>query len=253
MLLAIDIGNTSIVFGVFRGDRLIRKDRMPTGSALSSQKCRGSLENLFRGRDIDEVIISSVVPDALGGLEKVLKKIFNKKPFVVGRDIRAPIKNLYKKPQQVGQDRLVNAVAAAAIYNKGKKDHLVVVDFGTAVTFDVISRKDEYLGGVIFPGIRLSLENLVRRAALLPKITIKEPESLIGRDTKDSMRSGILNGYGSLCEGMISRIESFLNSSVKVIATGGDAGLIAKYCRSIQATDADLTLKGLRIIAKNFL
>jgi len=250
MLLAIDIGNTSIVFGTFKGDKLIRKDRVPTRSALSPQKCRRAIKGLFRPKDIDEIIISSVVPDALKGLEEALKKILKKKPLVAGRDIIAPVKNLYKKPHEVGQDRLVNAVAASSLYKKGKACYIVIIDFGTAVTFDVVSKDDEYLGGLIFPGIRLSLENLVKRAALLPRVTIKEPESLIGRDTKDSMRSGVLNGYGALCDGIVGRIEAYLGKEVDVIATGGDADVIAKYSKAIQKIDHDLTLKGLKIMLK---
>ena len=158
----------------------------------------------------------------------------------MGQNLKAPIKNMYKHPGQVGQDRLVNAVAA---YNECGGS--IVVDFGTAVTFDVISGRNEYLGGLIFPGIRLSLENLSSKAALLPKIKLTPSKPLLGSDTAGSMRSGILNGYAALCEGVIKRLRLKCGRNLRVIATGGDAALLARYCSDIKKVDSDLTLKGL--------
>lgn len=248
MLLTIDIGNSNILFGIFKGKRLIEKRKVSTKLVYSFRECNSEIYNLPFRNTVDDIIVSSVVPDASIKIEKVLKRIFKKKILLLGRDIEVPIKNLYKHPQQVGQDRLVNGVAASFLYNKDKKSPIVIIDFGTAVTFDVISEKNEYLGGLIFPGIRLSLENLSKRAALLPKIEIKRPRSLVGRDTKDSMRSGLLNGYGSLCDGIVGRISSLYKGKPEVIATGGDAPLIAKYATAIKIVDPDLILKGLRIV-----
>jgi type III pantothenate kinase len=249
MLLTIDIGNSNILFGIFKGDKLVEKHKIPTEIVHSFRKCNSIVYGLSHRKKIDRIIISSVVPEAAKCLVKPLKRIFGRDVMVMGKDIKAPIKNLYGKPEQVGQDRLVNSAAAAAFYNKGKKSPVVVIDFGTALTFDVISKKNEYLGGVIFPGLKLSLENLTRRAALLPKVTIKRPGSLIGKNTKDSMRSGILYGYAALCDGLIKQISASMKGRLKVVATGGDAALIASCSKYIRKVDPDLTLKGLKIIA----
>ncbi len=248
MLLAVDVGNSNIIFGVFKGSRLIERRSISTKVVDSFRERNAEIYNLPHRGKIEDIMVSSVVPEALAKIEKTLKRVFKKDILMVGRDIEAPIKNLYRYPEQVGQDRLVNAVAAADLYNRYRKRFLIIIDFGTAVTFDVISKRNEYLGGLIFPGIRLSLENLSRRAALLPKIDIKPPRSLVGRDTKESMRSGLLNGYGSLCDGIVKRISSLYGGRPEVIATGGDAALIAKYAGAIKKVDPNLTLKGLRII-----
>ncbi len=247
MLLVIDIGNSNIEFGVFKGKKLVDKRSMPTDEVYSFGKCSAVIYKLPYRSQIKDIVVSSVVPDALGGISRALKRVFKKDILVIGKDLEAPIKNLYSKPEQVGQDRLLNAVAVSGIYNRGKKKKVVVIDFGTAVTFDLISKKGEYLGGIIFPGIRLSLENLSKRAALLPKIELKKPRSLIGKNTKDSMRSGILNGYASLCDGIIDRVKALYKERPRIIATGGDAALIAGYTKSIKTIDPDLTLKGLEI------
>jgi len=247
MLLAVDIGNSNVIFGIFNGARLLERRAILTRAVSSLHTCNSAIYSLPHRSQIGSIVICSVVPEALLQLERILKRIFKKEILVLGRDLQAPIKNLYRQPEQVGQDRLVNAVAASALYNKKGKRPLVIIDFGTAVTFDAVSRKGEYLGGLIFPGIRLSLENLVNRAALLPKIEIKRPRSLIGGDTQESMRSGLLNGYGLLCDGVVKRINSIFKIKSEVIATGGDAALISRYCASIRNIDANLTLRGLMI------
>lgn len=248
MLLTVDIGNSNILFGIFNGKKLIEKHKIPTELVHSFRKCNAVVYNLSHRKYIDRIIVSSVVPEVLDQLDRVLKRVFKLDIMILGKNIKAPIKNLYEKPEQVGQDRLVNGTAAACLYNKNKKSGLIIIDFGTAVTFDVMSKNNEYLGGIIFPGIKLSLENLTRRAALLPRVTIKEPESLIGRNTKDSIRSGILNGYASLCDGIIKKVKASQKGPMKVITTGGDAAIISRYSRFIRKIDPDLTLKGLRII-----
>lgn len=252
MLLVVDVGNSSVIFGIFKGEKLVERRVVPTKAISSMRECSNALYELPYRKEIEDIVVSSVVPEAATQLEKVIKRVFKKDILLLGRDIQAPIKNLYKKPEQVGQDRLVNGAAASTLYNKDRKNLVVVIDFGTAVTFDVISRENEYLGGLIFPGIRLSIENLSKRAALLPKIEIKRPDSLIGKDTKDSMRSGLLNGYASLCDGIVERIGSLYKRRPVVIATGGDAQLIAKYALSIKRVDPDLTLKGLKITYVDF-
>lgn len=234
-LLTIDIGNTNIVLGIYRGSKLISKRYIPTKRAKIPYR-----------RGIDSCIISSVVPKALRNIKRCAKKICGRKVFVLGENIKAPIKNRYKRPKQVGQDRLANGAALYNNYGGG-----IVVDFGTAVTFDVISKKGEYLGGIIFPGIRLSLENLSLKAALLPKIRLKETTSLLGKDTEASMRSGILNGYGALCDGIIKKLRSKYGRNLPAIATGGDAPLLSRYCPSIDKIDLNLTLKGLLITYQN--
>lgn len=236
MLLCIDIGNTTITFGIFEGKRLIKTWRVGTSHCEADVVSRNTPS---------AIIISSVVPKALAKLKPVLKKQFKGIPiYVLGENIKAPIRNLYKNPKQVGQDRLVNAVAAVELYGTPA----IVVDYGTAITFDVISKKGEYLGGVIVPGIEISLEALSKRAALLPKIKLSKPKSLLGRDTTNSMLSGIFYGFGSLTDGIVNKLKRKYVKDALVIATGGHADLIAPYCKSIKHINKNLTLEGLRFI-----
>jgi type III pantothenate kinase len=203
------------------------------------------MDTRFRGYDkyVTSIIISSVVPDTTKTLKKIFKSCFKITPLVLGENLTVPIKNLYKNPRQVGQDRLVNAYAGYKRFGGG----LIIVDFGTAVTFDVVSRKGEYLGGIIVPGIETSLKTLSERAALLPQIRIKKTNVLIGKDTRTSMLSGVLHGYGALCDGLVSRIKKETGQNYKVILTGGHAGLISRYCRS-HSVQPNFTLDGLKSI-----
>lgn len=240
MLLAIDIGNTNISFGVFKGRKIVKKTAVPTRDYIHKIITRklGRVE-------IDDIIICSVVPKATRILAKDLKKIFSRTPRVLGKDIFVPIKNLYHKPKQVGQDRLVNAYAGIKLYGAP----LIIVDFGTAITLDVVSRKGEYLGGIISPGVEMSLEVLVKRAALLPKIKIQKPKVLVGRDTKNSMNSGIIYGTSCLVDGLLAKIRKKMSGKkAAVIATGGHSRLLSVYCRGINKSDPDLTLKGIKLI-----
>jgi len=243
MLLAADIGNTSVSFGIFSGKSLLKKWKMRTDSLNYLGDLQKKLRRRSR-RNIDGIIVSSVTPKALLKLDKALCGMFSLKPIVVGKGVTAPIKNLYKRPEKVGQDRLVNAVAAWHIYKKGA----VIVDFGTAVTFDLVTDRGEYAGGIIVPGMEISLDNLSRRAALLPKISLRPPEQLLGRDTITSMRSGIFYGYGALCDGVVGKLKSKYGKNLNVIATGGHAKMISRFAESIDIVDEDLTLKGLEII-----
>lgn len=240
MLLAIDIGNTNISLGLFRNERLLSRYDIPTKQISYLP----DFKKIFNKNKIDDVIICSVVPKSTIILKKELKKLLDKKPIIIGKDIIVPIKNLYRKPKQVGQDRLVNAYAGAKIYSTP----LIVVDFGTAITFDVISKHKEYLGGMILPGLEISLDVLATRTALLPKIKLNKPKEFIGRDTRNSMLSGIVYGFAALTDNLAERIKNRIGKSAKVIGTGGNIQLIGKYCKSIYKIDRDLTLKGLNLI-----
>ncbi|MDD4879842.1 MAG: type III pantothenate kinase [Candidatus Omnitrophica bacterium] len=236
MLLAIDIGNTSIAFGVFKGKKLRSSWKISAQDVLSKK-------TINLPAKMDTAIISSVVPKATPVIKKAIGKKYKIRPLVLGENIKAPIKNLYRRPKQVGQDRLVDAVAAKELYGYPA----IVIDFGTAITFDVISKKGEYLGGLIFPGIETSLNALSQKAALLPKIKVAAPKGLIGRDTADSMKSGVFHGTGALCDGVIAKLKAKYGP-MKVIATGGHAALIAKYAGAIDWINPNLTLQGLNII-----
>jgi type III pantothenate kinase len=239
MLLAIDIGNTNINFGVFKAQRLIKRFDIPIGKYSI-----WTLRKLLGGITIDDSIICSVVPKASPILKADLKKLINKRPYLIGRDPKVPIKNLYRKPKQVGQDRLVNAYAAILLYGAP----LIIVDLGTAITLDVISKRREYLGGLILPGLELSLNALIRRAALLPELKLKKPREFIGRDTKSSMLSGIVYGFSALIDDLTDKIKDKIGRKARVIGTGGDIRLISGYCKGIDKIDKDLTLKGLNQI-----
>lgn len=245
-LIAIDIGNTNIAAGVFNGKRLISKAKVPTYAYSLYDPV---FKKLFKKAGISkneghEVIVSSVVPLALGRLIMHLNRMGEFRINVLGKDIIVPIKNLYSDKREVGQDRLVNAYAAKTLYGKPA----VVIDFGTAITFDVVSKNGGYLGGLIMPGIGISLSSLYEKTALLPKVELKHAPHIIGKSTVNSMRGGILFGFGAMCDGLISKYRIELGRPLKVIATGGSANLIRKYTASIQAIDEDLTLKGINLI-----
>ena len=238
MLLAIDVGNSNITAGLFRGARLVARGRIPT---------RGSLQSLLgavraRPAELDGVIISSVVPRATAPLKRSLKQL-GLKALVLGENIRAPIKNRYRIPSQVGQDRLVNGVGVYHLYG----GPAVVVDFGTAVTLDLVSARREYLGGLIVPGVGIAVDALVSKTALLPRIDLTPPSEFLGRDTRQSMLSGLFHGYGALCDGIVARLKSRYAPKARVIATGGHCELMAPYCRSVGIVAPDLTLHGLRL------
>ncbi len=240
MLLAIDIGNTNISLGVFRRGRLLKRYSIATRQPSYHK----DLKAIFKRNKIRAVIISSVVPAAGVLLKKDLAGFITKRPVVAGSDIIIPIINRYRRPRQVGQDRLVNAYAAVRLYGAPA----IVVDFGTAVTFDVVSRKKEYLGGMILPGLGLSLESLAEKTALLPRIKLKRPPEFIGRDTASSMLSGIVYGFAAMAQDLIRRIKNKTGKDAVVILTGGDSVLLAKYIGGFDRLDTDLTLKGLSLL-----
>lgn len=239
MLLTINIGNTNTACGIFNKNKLIKKFNFATGKltpVLSKSR--------FLALAIDNVIISSVVPPATAILEKKLRKIFPCETYVIGKNIKVPIINKYRKPRQAGSDRLVNAYAGMRLFGTPA----IVIDFGTAITFDIISKSREFLGGMIIPGLQASINALHRNTALLPRIELSQPEEFIGKNTKSCILSGIVHGYSGLTDNLIDKIKLRIGKNTKVIATGGDADFIADYCRGIDKVEPNLILKGLNLI-----
>jgi len=243
MLLTIDIGNTNISLGLFRKSSLVRRYQIPT----KNKKYFPFLKKIICKNEIGDAIICSVVPSASKILERDLNRLLEKRILIIGKDIIVPIRNLYRKPKQVGSDRLVNAYAGFKLYGSP----LIVVDFGTAITFDVVSKNKEYLGGMILPGLEISLDALATKTALLPKVKLEKPKELIGRDTRNSMLSGIVYGFAAFTDCLVKRLKSKLGINTKVIGTGGNISLISKYCKQIDKIDIDLALKGLSLIYNN--
>ena len=246
MILAIDIGNTSIHMGVFERRRLKRQLILPTQRARSPGRLHRSLIRLV-GRQLrhGEAVICSVVPSATAGVVNALRAIGCPRVRVVGRHLKVPLKNRYRYPRQVGQDRLVGAYAAWRTY---KRD-CIVADFGTAITIDLVTKQGSYLGGIIAPGLEISLDALAARTALLPKVELKEPPELLGRDTANSIRSGVLLGCAALCDGLVSQLQRRYAPNAVVVATGGTSRLIARHTRSIDHFKPHLVLEGLRLLS----
>lgn len=242
MLLAIDIGNTYIVLGLFEDNHLLKRYTIKT----QVQMYYPYLRKILFQKKIDQIIICSVAPRSLSILKKDLRKILNMRPCVVGQDFVVPMKNLYRNPKHVGQDRLVNAYGVATIYGFPA----IVVDFGTAITIDAISKNKEYLGGIILPGLEVSLDALMKRAALLPRARLSIPKELIGRDTQNSILSGVVYGSTVLVNELIKQIKKKLGySHLELIGTGGDIVLVRSLLSQIKIIDKDLTLKGLALVA----
>jgi len=249
MLLVIDVGNTNTVVGVFDGEKLVQSWRVRTVANHTVDEYGMLIYSLYKSskistRSIRDIIISCVVPPMLNILEPLCEKYFHVKPLIVEPGIKTGMPIHYDNPREVGADRIVNAVAA---FEKYKTD-LIIVDFGTATTFDYVSVKGEYLGGCIAPGIVISSEALFERASKLPRVEFKKPKTIIAKDTISSMQAGIMFGYAGLVDGIVERIKAEVKSNPKVIATGGLAGIIAPETRCIEIVEEDLTLQGLRII-----
>lgn len=251
MLLAIDIGNTNLVFALFEGERVRAQWRIRTDAHRSADEYAVWLFALMARvglseKNISAVMLSSVVPDANFGVKSFVRQYLQLEPRLITTgevDVGMPI--LIENPNELGADRLINAYAAWSEHRQA----LIVIDFGTATTFDVVSGKGEYLGGVIAPGINLSLEALQHAAAKLHGIAIRHPEMVIGRNTTAAMQSGIFYGYAGLIEGIVSRIKAERgDEGMKVIATGGLAPLYADATTAITQVDTDLTIRGLRLI-----
>jgi type III pantothenate kinase len=249
MLLTIDVGNTNTVLGVFRGDELVANWRLTTAREQTVDEYGVLMRNLFTLAHLDRdaiggVIISSVVPPVNWTLAETARIYFAKKALFVEPGVKTGMPVLVDNPLEVGADRIVNAVAAFHQFG----GPCIVVDFGTAITFDAISAKGEYLGGVIAPGIGIASEALFARAARLPRVEIKDPGKVIGTNTVTHIQAGLYYGAVDMVDGMIVRIKKELGENAKVIATGGQARLVARGSQQIQHTDEFLTLAGLRLI-----
>jgi len=250
MIFVMDVGNTNIVMGVYKGRKLLFSWRMGTDKDKTSDEYGMFILNLFNSekldiKDVEGVILASVVPPIMNTIENAIRKYLKIEPISVGPGIKTGINIKYENPREVGADRIVNAVAAYEIY----RCPAIIVDFGTATTFCAISSKGEYLGGVICPGIKISAEALFQRTAKLPRIDLVKPGSVIGRNTVVSMQSGLIYGYVGQVDYIVSRMKKEMNeSNIRVIATGGLAKLIAEESETINEVNENLTLEGLRII-----
>ena len=249
MLLTIDIGNSNILLGVFKEDRLLHDWRLLTEPEKTIDEYGILFQNLYRSvslavEETTDIIISCVVPPLLGTLKELCEKYFHLTPLVVGPGVKTGMPIHYDNPREVGADRIVNAVSA---YEKHKRS-LIIVDFGTATTFDCISSKGEYLGGAIAPGIMISTEALFHKASKLSRVELVKPKAVIGKNTVASMQAGIVYGYVGLIDGIVSRMKEEMKDNPLVVATGGLAQLIAAESDNIDEVDESLTLEGLRII-----
>lgn len=255
MLLAFDVGNTNIVLGVFKDDKMITNWRLETDNNKSADEYGMIINQLFRYEgldvsDVKDVIISTVVPSVLYTLQHLSQKYFHRRAIVIGPGIKTGLVVKYDNPKQVGSDRIVNAVAAHAKYG----GPLIIIDFGTATTFCAISEKAEYIGGTIAPGLKISSEALFEKTAKLPKVELEEPGHVICRNTINSMQSGLVYGHMGMVDYIVKKMKKELkeydNSSrdAKVIATGGLASLIDSGIDSIDHVDKMLTLEGLKLI-----
>ena len=249
MLLTIDIGNTSMAFGIYKGKKLAAHFKIETVKDRGGNEYAVFLKSLLGSKgialsDIKDGIISCVVPPLLEAMKEACMECFGIKPLVVGEDIDADIPILCDDPKEVGADRIVNAVAGYEKYRQA----LIIIDFGTATTFDCVSSKGEYLGGAISPGIAISAEALFQKTSKLPRVDIVKPSTAIGKNTVASMQSGLLFGYVSLVEGMVRRIKGEMKEPATVIATGGLADMISHETTIIEHVEPFLTLEGLRLI-----
>ena len=253
MLLALDVGNTNIVIGVFKGADLQHSWRLTTIRERTADELGILITDLcdhhgVHRPDIEGIIIASVVPPLTGTLESMAKAYFGLDPlmFEPAVDGGMPIK--YDNPAEVGADRVVNGIAAYEDYGRKAGLPVIVVDFGTATTFDAISVKGEYLGGVICPGPQISADALFQRAAKLPRIDVKKPLRVIGTNTIRSMQSGLFWGYVDMVEGLVRRMKQELGGAAVVIATGGLARVVAPESKEIEHVDEELTLRGMRMV-----
>ena len=243
MLLTIDIGNTNISGGIFVKEKLKYRFDIATKTYKSTELSK----KLTAYPEIFASVICSVVPKLTRVMQRNLKLFTGKNPHIIGKDLFVPIENRYRLPQQVGQDRLVNAYAASRLYT----GPLIVIDSGTAITFDVISKDPAYLGGLIFPGMNMSLEALKEKTALLPKVKLQAPEIFIGRDTKNSILSGVVFGTAALSQELVARIKQSLGKNAQIIGTGGNIALIKRYSGMKIKINKDLTLIGIKLIYEN--
>ena len=249
MLLAVDIGNTNVTLALFEGERLVADWRVTSHRERTADELAVELSQLFnlRGCDLDVVtgvVISSVVPNLNPALIEASRRYLNCEPVMVGPGVKTSVRVRYENPKDVGADRIANALAAFSKYG----GPVVVIDFGTAVTYDAISAEGDYLGGAIAPGVEISLDALVSHTAMLRRVEAVAPDTVIGRNTIASIQSGLIWGFVAQVEGMVERMIAELGGKATVIATGGQAGMVAGLTHVIQAVDPLLTLEGLRLI-----
>jgi len=254
MLLAMDIGNTQTVIGLFKEDKILASWRMVTPKYETSDEIAAAVFNFLRNSkfdsgDIENIAISCVVPNILDEITKMSHRYFNQTPFIVTGNVKSDLIIRYDYPAEIGGDRIANSVAVKELYGYPA----IVVDFGTATTFDILTPKGEYAGGVIAPGIEISSEALFNNAARLSKVDLNWPESVVGKNTNDGVRAGILYGFLGQADFIIEKIIEELNKNYnsfkpEVIATGGLAFLMISKSKWIRTFDPDLTLKGLRIL-----
>ncbi len=249
MLLAVDIGNTETTLGVFSGEELRATWHAATVIHRTADEQAALLLDLLRNQGLEtsgikEVALCSVVPPVTAKFEQMLRRYFGISPLVVAAGVKTGVRILMDNPKEVGADRIVDAVAAHHLYG----GPLIIVDLGTATTFDTVSKEGDYLGGAIAPGLVAAAEDMFQRAAMLPHVELVRPDRVIGTNTIDAMKSGIVFGYVGLVEGMVARIQKELGAKTKVIATGGFAGMIAKETAVIDVVNPDLTLIGLKLV-----
>ncbi len=249
MLLAIDIGNTEITLGVFEGEELRATWHLATRIHRVADEYAALMMNLLQHQnmklqDIKEIAICCVVPPLLAAFVDMCRRYFSVTPLVVGAGVKTGVRIRMDNPREVGADRIVNAAAAHHLYG----GPVIITDFGTATTFDVVSKDGDYLGGAIAPGVGIAAESLFIHAAMLPRVELVHPRHVIGSNTTSAMQSGIIYGYIGLVEGIVSRIQQELGEKTKVVATGGYAELIANETSVIDTVNPDITLIGLRLI-----
>ena len=249
MLLAVDIGNTNITYGVFHGDEFRGTWRVATDVGQMPDEYAATLLNLLHHQglkttDIKEVALCCVTPPLLATFEEMLERYFHVSPLVIGPGVKTGVHIRMDNPREVGTDRIVNAAAAHHLYTGA----VIIVDMGTATTFDTVSKEGDYLGGAIAPGIATAAEALFTRASALPRVELTHPEHAIGTNTITAMKSGIIFGYVGLVEGIVNRIRRELGEKATIVATGGYAELIARETPIIDKVNSDLTLVGLRLI-----
>jgi type III pantothenate kinase len=249
MLLALDAGNTNITIGAFDGPNLIGRWRLRTIKEQTADEWGILMRNLFTLSSldlaaVDGVVISSVVPAVDQPLTAMSQRYFKREPMFVGYQTNLGLTILYDNPREVGADRLVNSVAGFHKYG----GPCIVVDLGTTINFDIVSANAEFLGGVICPGIGMSISGLFAKTARLPMVDFREPEKLIGANTVGAIQSGLYYGFLGMIDGLVERISAELGPTTKAIATGGQGALIAKGSRLVKICDDDLTLEGLRLI-----
>ena len=251
MLLAIDIGNTNLVIGCIKDDKILFKARIATDRLRTSDQYGVEIKNMMEAygvqlSEIDDCIISSVVPPVFNSVRTGVIKILGKQPMVVGPGLKTGLNIHMDVPSQVGSDRIVIAVAALAEYSAP----LILMDLGTATTIEVVEPDNVYLGGIIFPGVRVSLDALTSRTSQLPGISLDKPKQVIGKNTVDCMRSGMMYGTAAMLDGLVDRIEEELGHTSTIIATGGLAQFITPLCKHDIILEKNLLLKGLNILYK---